>query len=293
MERPVTSKSRGLCRYYNTARGCFAGDSCKFLHGPDEKYTPYDKAKVCKYYVRGHCTRGDRCWFRHELPNAPPEQAQFDAENCSICMEKPITYGLMTDCSHVFCLQCIRQWRDKDGKSSDMVSTGAIKCCPLCRGPSHFITPSTHFFPSGHPRKEEIIDGYRASMARVACKYFEETSRKGKPCCPFGQDCFYRHTKPDGTPHVFHYGAARYMKVYRRLQLRNNLRRPQSPSLGSFRHLRTIIENMDLILSNIRERRDDIEVDPITHEPIFDEDVDDLEAIRESIDDDEVDFSMR
>ncbi|KAL4063126.1 hypothetical protein J3A83DRAFT_4297584 [Scleroderma citrinum] len=222
MERPSTSKSRGICRYYNTRQGCFAGDSCKFLHGADERYTPYDKAKVCRYYVKGHCTRGDSCWFRHEHPKLPPgdERVQYHGETCAICMEKPITYGLLTDCSHVFCLQCIRQWRDKDGKSSDMVSTGSIKCCPLCRGPSRFITPSTHFFPSGHPQKDEIIETYKASMARVSCKYFEETSRNGKPCCPFGSDCFYKHTNPDGTPHVFRHGAQQAMNHYRRY-LRN------------------------------------------------------------------------
>jgi hypothetical protein len=53
MDRPVTSKSRGICRYYSTSRGCFARDNCRFLHGADEKLTPFDKAKVCKYYAKG------------------------------------------------------------------------------------------------------------------------------------------------------------------------------------------------------------------------------------------------
>lgn len=53
MDRPVTSKSRGICRYYSTPRGCFAGNDCKFLHGADEQLTPYDKSKVCKYYAKG------------------------------------------------------------------------------------------------------------------------------------------------------------------------------------------------------------------------------------------------
>ena len=53
MDRPVTSKPRGICRYYDSPRGCYAGDTCKFLHGPEEKLSPYDKAKVCKFYVQG------------------------------------------------------------------------------------------------------------------------------------------------------------------------------------------------------------------------------------------------
>ncbi|KAH0836629.1 hypothetical protein J3R83DRAFT_8347 [Lanmaoa asiatica] len=221
MDRPVTSKSRGICRYYTTPRGCFAGDTCKFLHGADEKLTPYDKAKVCRYYARGHCTRGDQCWFRHVLPKVAldDERIQFNAETCCICLEKPTTYGLLSESPSPW-LQCIRQWRDPAGKSPDVVSSGMIKCCPLCRTPSRFVTPSAHFFPSGNSHKNETIDAYKASMARISCKYFEETSRTGKPCCPFGVDCFYQHTNPDGTPHVFRHGAKHSMNVYRRHRLR-------------------------------------------------------------------------
>lgn len=220
MDRPVTSKPRGICRYYKTPRGCYAGDDCKFLHGAEEKLTPYDKSKVCRYYIQGHCTRGTQCWFRHELVKVPldEESKHLDENMCNICMEKPQTYGLLIGCGHVFCLQCIRQWREPQGKSSDMVMSGVIKRCPYCRSPSRFITPSTHFFPHDHPRKQEIIVGYKNSMARVPCKYFVETSASGKPCCPFGLDCFYQHLSPDGTPHVFQYGANHFMKVFRRQQ---------------------------------------------------------------------------
>lgn len=220
MDRPVTSKSRGICRYYKTPRGCYAGDDCKFLHGAEENLTPYDKSKVCRYYIQGHCTRGTRCWFRHELMKIPldEELKHFDENMCNICMEKPQTYGLLTGCGHVFCLECIRQWREPQGKSSDMVMSGVIKRCPYCRSPSRFITPSTHFFPQDHPRKQEAIDSYKNSMARVPCKYFVETSASGKPCCPFGLDCFYQHLNPDGTPHEFPYGANHFMKVFRRQQ---------------------------------------------------------------------------
>lgn len=216
----MTSKPRGICRYYKTPRGCYAGDDCKFLHGAEEKLTPYDKSKVCRYYIQGHCTRGTRCWFRHELVKDPVDEElkHLDENMCNICMEKPQTYGLLIGCGHVFCLQCIRQWREPQGKSPDMVMSGVIKRCPYCRSPSRFITPSTHFFPHDHPCKQEIIDSYKNSMARVPCKYFVETSASGKPCCPFGLDCFYQHLNPDGTRHVFQYGANHFMKVFRRQQ---------------------------------------------------------------------------
>ncbi|KAH7929092.1 hypothetical protein BV22DRAFT_154422 [Leucogyrophana mollusca] len=218
MDRPVTSKPRGICRFYNTSRGCYAGDNCKFLHGAEETHTPFDKAKLCKYYQQGHCKRGDQCWFRHELPirrGEGPTEASGD-ETCNICLETPATYGLLTDCSHVFCHQCIRQWRDPSSKSSDVIVSGVIKKCPLCRSASRFITPSSHFYREGDPRKKETIDKYRESMARVPCKYFQETMALGKPCCPFGMDCFYKHTNSDGTPHIFRHGAKHFMRIYRR-----------------------------------------------------------------------------
>ncbi|KAG9312955.1 hypothetical protein JVU11DRAFT_6390 [Chiua virens] len=244
MERPVTSKSRGICRYYTTPRGCFAGDNCKFLHGADEKLTPYDEGKLCKYYAKGHCIRGDQCWFRHVL-KVPPndERIQFSAETCCICLEKPITYGLLADCSHVFCLECIRQWRAPSGKSPDVVSSGTIKCCPLCRTLSRFVTPSSHFFPNGSSGKKETIDAYKASMAKVPCKYFDETSRTGKPCCPFGVDCFYPHTNPDGTPHVFRHGAKHSMSVYRRHRFRGATIPPRFDYDDPIEFLQRIFEN--------------------------------------------------
>lgn len=108
-ERPVTSKSRGICRYCTTPRGCFAGDNCKFLHGEAEKLTPYDQSKMCRYYAAGYCKRGAKCWFRHVKPEvsvASPSSTQVEPtsvqeaqddedEMCSICYEKPMEFGLL------------------------------------------------------------------------------------------------------------------------------------------------------------------------------------------------------
>lgn len=69
--------------------------------------------------------------------------------------------------------QCIRQWRASSKKDSDVVTTETAKSCPYCRTSSRFVTPSSQFFPENHPRKAEIIARYRASMARVPCKYVD------------------------------------------------------------------------------------------------------------------------
>ncbi|KDQ61564.1 hypothetical protein JAAARDRAFT_123149 [Jaapia argillacea MUCL 33604] len=210
-DRQPTSKSRGICRYYSTSRGCFAGDKCKFLHGEQEKITPFDRSKTCIYYAQGYCRRGSQCWFKHVAPSTPQPASSSD-DLCSICFEKPITYGLLVGCSHVFCINCIREWRAPANKSTEVVSSGVIKKCPYCRVEARFITPSSVFYPEGHAGKHMTIERYKSSMARVPCRYFQQ-SRRDKRFCPFGKDCFYQHTNDDGTPFVFEQGVEESMRV--------------------------------------------------------------------------------
>ncbi|TEB21818.1 hypothetical protein FA13DRAFT_1642272 [Coprinellus micaceus] len=241
--RPQTHKPRGTCRYYNTPRGCFAGDKCKFLHGEPPLVevgvergtedassqhapllTPYDQAKRCRYFAKGFCKRGEECWFQHVLDPSSPmdvkekcavdEDSDLEADPlCSVCYEKPTTYGLLSGCSHVFCISCIREWRDRKSKSADLVISGNNKKCPMCRESSNFITPSSVFIKHGTEQKELIIGKYKESMGKVQCRYFERTKGLPQPSCPFGKDCFYKHEKPDGTVHVFREGATVWMRV--------------------------------------------------------------------------------
>lgn len=95
-----------------TDRGCYAGAACKFQHGEQEQLTPYDKSKSCKFFAAGYCRRGTQCWFKHPGPEtstsvtpqtpATPEPPAVDEEEeedpdtlCSICFEKPVTFGLL------------------------------------------------------------------------------------------------------------------------------------------------------------------------------------------------------
>ncbi|PIL24964.1 hypothetical protein GSI_12851 [Ganoderma sinense ZZ0214-1] len=170
--RPVTSKARGICAYYNTKYGCYAGDRCKFLHGQDERLTSYDRSKVCRFYAAGYCIHGDKCWFVHADPGSssskPP--ADFEEENlCAICYDKPTTYGLLGD------------W---------------LQSCLLSI--------------EGDSRKAEAIEKYKGSMARVKCRHFEQ-SPPGKRFCPFGNECFFKHENVDGTSYLFQHGADFYM----------------------------------------------------------------------------------
>ncbi|KAG6854520.1 hypothetical protein C0991_005432 [Blastosporella zonata] len=213
--RPITSKARGVCKYYTTDRGCFNAKSCKFLHSAEPAtdpsssraptLTPYDKAKRCKYYDEGYCKRGHKCWFTHEQGVAAAEVNDDDDELCSVCFEQPSVYGLLGGCNHIFCIDCIRKWRDPTGKGGEISN---IKKCPMCRAKCRYIIPSSGFFKDG-PEKERIVQKYKDSMARVPCKHFVATKAKNpkKPMCPFGKDCFYQHLNDDGTPYIFPHGA--------------------------------------------------------------------------------------
>ena len=68
---------------------------------------------------------GDRCWSAHtNEPEKKPAQLEYSTE-CCICQEDVLKankrFGLMqsgcedvnqhADCNHVFCLECIRNWR--------------------------------------------------------------------------------------------------------------------------------------------------------------------------------------
>ncbi|KAF9525970.1 hypothetical protein CPB83DRAFT_940817 [Crepidotus variabilis] len=224
--RPITSRSRGICRYYTTPRGCFAGDRCKFLHGVPEGQsvvdkpllTPYDTAKRCRYFDQGFCKRGENCWFLHKTDgkdgsiNVP---ADDEEEFCSICFEKPSTFGLLNGCGHIFCIKCIKQWRDPQNKGGGVLESGNNKKCPMCRASSAFITPSSKFWKEGTEEKVKVTQAYKESMARVPCKYFQKSIQKNKinPICPYGKDCFYQHLKEDGTPFTFKDGVDVCMPV--------------------------------------------------------------------------------
>lgn len=69
----------------------------------------------------------------------------------------------------------------------------ALRTCPICRIATHYITPST-VWPQTEEEKEEILNGYKAKLASIDCKYFNF----GEGTCPFGTSCMYKHAYLDG-----------------------------------------------------------------------------------------------
>ncbi|NWU70449.1 MKRN2 ligase, partial [Pterocles burchelli] len=95
-------------------------------------------------------------------------------------------FGILPNCSHAYCLGCIRKWR----RSRDFHSV-VIKACPECRVTSSYYIP--HFFWVSDTReKEELIESFNFFMGKIRCKFF--VFFRGH--CPFESDCIYLHELP-------------------------------------------------------------------------------------------------
>jgi len=127
-------------------------------------------------------------------------QAASSAVECGICLERVVErperterrFGILENCSHAFCLSCIRSWRSQDGQGAEV-----LRACPVCRVMSHFVIPSATFVDDP-ATKQELIDDYQGNMKRIPCRHFNY----GEGECPFGTSCFYLHQYRDGTPEV-------------------------------------------------------------------------------------------
>jgi hypothetical protein len=78
-----------------------------------------EDAKVCPFFFSSGCKFGSRCKYSHSLSteSADSGEAARISTNmeCGICMGFPENgiYGLLNNCSCVFCLECIRGWRSE------------------------------------------------------------------------------------------------------------------------------------------------------------------------------------
>ncbi|CAN9516167.1 unnamed protein product [Ophioblennius macclurei] len=111
---------------------------------------------------------------------------------CGICMDKVYdksnpgerVFGILPNCNHPFCLDCIKTWR----KTRDL-TPNLVKTCPQCRVSSAFYVPSK-FWVEGE-EKETLIAAFREKLRKKRCLYY---SRYGY--CPFRSECLHRHDKP-------------------------------------------------------------------------------------------------
>ncbi|XP_027300731.3 uncharacterized protein [Anas platyrhynchos] len=125
-------------------------------------------------------------------------RARSEAVVCGICMERVSEkalpeerlFGILPNCSHAFCLGCIRTWR----RSRDFQSA-VIKACPECRVTSSYYIPHKYWV-SDAGEKEQLIERFKARTGKIRCKFFLQN--RGR--CPFRSDCIYLHELPGSRP---------------------------------------------------------------------------------------------
>ncbi|XP_066183051.1 E3 ubiquitin-protein ligase makorin-2 isoform X3 [Sylvia atricapilla] len=184
-----------LCPYA-AAGTCHFGERCLYLHGELceicglQVLHPFDQEQRKAHEMMCMAT------FEHDMERAFAIQASQD-KVCSICMEvvyeKPSAserrFGILSNCTHTYCLSCIRQWR-----CAKQFENPIIKSCPECRVISEFVIPSVYWVEE-QEKKNELIEAFKQGVGKKPCKYFEQ----GKGTCPFGGKCLYLHAYPDGT----------------------------------------------------------------------------------------------
>ncbi|XP_028850282.1 makorin, ring finger protein, 4 [Denticeps clupeoides] len=118
--------------------------------------------------------------------------------SCGICMDKVYEkssphkrrFGILPNCIHAFCLECIVAWRKTKDFQEDVV-----KSCPQCRVKSPFYVPNGYWVEG--KQKELLITSFKERSSKINCTFF---MRDG--CCPFKSECIYRHELPPGfVPH--------------------------------------------------------------------------------------------
>ncbi|CAL8386146.1 unnamed protein product [Boreogadus saida] len=187
-------RRKQLCPYA-AAGECRYGVNCAYLHG--------DVCDMCGLQVlhpTDNAQRSDHikaCIEAHEKDMEISFAIQRSKDMvCGVCMEVVFEktnpserrFGILSNCSHCYCLKCIRKWR-----SAKQFESKIIKSCPECRITSNFVIPSEYWVEDKED-KQKLIQKYKDGMGTKSCRYFDE----GRGTCPFGSNCFYKHAFPDG-----------------------------------------------------------------------------------------------
>lgn len=186
-------KSSSLCPYYEQIGECIDGDNCKFVHGlccdMCLKYSLHPLNEQLR--INHH----RECLAQHEKDMEAAFAKAISADKqCGVCMEqiveKGLRFGILENCNHCFCLECIRKWRTR----SDQFETSTVRACPECRVKSDYVIPSSIWYEDTC-EKDKLVDLYKQNVKKIQCKYIKSDNVDE---CPFGNKCFYKHQLPDG-----------------------------------------------------------------------------------------------
>mmetsp|Transcript_34084 Transcript_34084/g.87914 ORF Transcript_34084/g.87914 Transcript_34084/m.87914 type:complete len:265 (+) Transcript_34084:63-857(+) len=162
-----------LCRFHLTG-SCRYGQQCRFPHGDECPHChrpvlhPFMPEQRDFHLAECSSRSADAVLGMGEgvegsaAGGEEGEEGGAEEMKCGICLElvknSGQPYGLLNGCDHVFCLVCIRNWRESAKMEEEKLE--AARSCPLCRNHSDFVVPSW-VFPSSAEEKEMIIAGYK------------------------------------------------------------------------------------------------------------------------------------
>ncbi|VDM72711.1 unnamed protein product, partial [Strongylus vulgaris] len=173
-----------LCPYFEM--GECNNENCQFVHGlicdmcSRACIHPYDEKQQKQHFAVRFFSSSiidfylmvQECLQQHEMAM---EQAFAEAKGkgkcCGICMEnimeKSLRFGILENCRHCFCLDCIREWR-----RNQTFDTEVVRSCPECRQHSNFVIPSI-LWVEDEEEKRILFEVYRNNMAQKQCKYYK------------------------------------------------------------------------------------------------------------------------
>jgi len=165
-----------LCSFHLEGN-CRYGAQCRNIHG--EYCSICGKAALIPNDSEQNEDHMFECAEKQRLKEDLDESRDFECERCGdYVVEKGKRFGVLTDCDHCFCLQCIKEYRNQSQSSE----------CPVCGKTSYYVVPS-NIMVLDRPRKEAIISHYKDKMKQIPCKYFDG----GRGSCKFGANCHYAH----------------------------------------------------------------------------------------------------
>jgi hypothetical protein len=180
-----------------------------------QQSSPFLNSELCAFSIMGKCRYGDYCRNIHGLQcprcllyvlhptdmerneehiyqcferEASMPMAELHQIKCGLCQQPVLQridprFGLL-NCSHPYCLACIRSWRSAHFDANNEESCS----CPECDEITYFIVPSSTWIEDP-VEKIKVIEQYKKKMSVIPCKYFDY----GRGECPFGTSCFYEH----------------------------------------------------------------------------------------------------
>ena len=163
-----------LCPYLMKSGVCRGFDSCLYDHG--------ELCELCGKYcldpldLEQRRDHNAQCVAQHEREMEVAFAIQRSKEKtCGICFDivwekegREQRFGILTNCNHCFCLECIRRWRQ-----AKQFDNKIIRSCPECRVCSDFVCPSS-FWVDTSDEKQKLIDKYKKALSEKDCKYFKK-----------------------------------------------------------------------------------------------------------------------